>query len=120
MQQDCFGPFVKRSFPDLDYATYGYNALYGYPLANGHDPGFTIPVFAASYLEPRFTADCRYSLPQGFFVAPDVSCITSFKSTVVQNSYEFSKSLSVSAEVSGGGWVSNSLQVPVTRKHRQL
>ena len=35
---------------------------------------------------------------------PDVSCVTSFTSRTVQNSFEFSESLSMSAEVSGGGW----------------
>ena len=43
--QDCqYGGF-KKSFPDLDYALMGYNVLKGYPLAAGHDPGFTHPIF---------------------------------------------------------------------------
>ena len=102
--RDCYGPYLKTSFPDLDYALFGYNVLRGYPLANGHDPGFTLPIFAADYSELRHSADCRFSLPQGVTLAPDVSCVTSFKSRTIQNSYEFSESLSVSAEVSGGGW----------------
>ena len=43
--QDCKGGKLKRSFPDLDYALMGYNVLKGYPLAKGHDPGFTHPIF---------------------------------------------------------------------------
>ncbi|KAH3886149.1 hypothetical protein DPMN_010150 [Dreissena polymorpha] len=50
------------------------------------------------------TADCRYSVPRGLVIIPDVSCVTSFSSTTIQTKYEFSKSLSVSASVSGGGW----------------
>ena len=43
--QDCQHGGFKKSFPDLDYALMGYNVLKGYPLAAGHDPGFTQPIF---------------------------------------------------------------------------
>ena len=102
--QECQGPYLKRSFPDMDYALLGYNILKGYPLSVGHDPGFTLPIFSADYLAGRQTADCRYSVPKGIILIPDVSCITSFSSEVVETKYEFSKSLAVSASVSGGGW----------------
>ena len=102
--RDCYGPYLKTSFPDLDYALLGYNVLRGYPLANGHDPGFTLPIFDANYSKPHFTADCRFSLPQGLVIVPDVSCVTDFSSTIVQSKYEFSKSLSVSAQASFAGW----------------
>ena len=102
--QECQGPYLKRSFPDMDYALLGYNILKGFPLSVGHDPGFTLPIFAADYTAGRQTADCRYSVPKGILLIPDVSCITSFSSEVVETSYAFSKSLAVSASVSGGGW----------------
>ena len=38
---DCLRPVMKRSFPDIDYAFYGYNVMRGYPLTEGRDPGFT-------------------------------------------------------------------------------
>ncbi|XP_066912531.1 uncharacterized protein [Clytia hemisphaerica] len=100
----CNSNQMKRSFPDLDYALYGYNILFGYPLAIGHDPGLTHPVFQADYGGSRVTADCRYQVPEGYDLVPDVSCVTSFSSQTVKNSRQFSKELSVSAEVSGGGW----------------
>ena len=102
--QECQGPYLKRSFPDMDYALLGYNVLKGFPLSVGHDPGFTLPIFAADYRAGRQTADCRYSVPKGIILIPDVSCITSFTSEVVETKYAFSKSLAVSASVSGGGW----------------
>ena len=102
--QECQGPYLKRSFPDMDYALLGYNILKGFPLSVGHDPGFTLPIFAADYQAGRQTADCRFSVPKGIILIPDVSCITSFSSEVVETSYAFSKSLAVSAGVSGGGW----------------
>ena len=102
--QECQGPQLKRSFPDMDYALLGYNLLKGYPLAIGHDPGFTLPIFSADYRAGGQTADCRYSVPKGIILIPDVSCVTSFSSEVVETKYEFSKSLDVSASVSGGGW----------------
>ena len=43
--QDCQHGGFKKSFPDLDYALMGYNVLKGYPMALGHDPGFTQPIF---------------------------------------------------------------------------
>ncbi|XP_060563204.1 uncharacterized protein LOC132722697 [Ruditapes philippinarum] len=102
--QDCQGTHFKLSFPNIDYALMGYNILRGFPLATGHDPGFTYPIFAANYENGKQTADCRYRVPQGLVVVPDVSCITSFTSKVVQTLYEFANSLSVSASVSGGEW----------------
>ncbi|XP_045197727.2 uncharacterized protein LOC123552271 [Mercenaria mercenaria] len=102
--QECQGTYYKLSFPDVDYALMGYNVLRGYPLATGHDPGFTYPIFSADYGNGLQTADCRYSVPKGLVVVPDVSCVTSFSSQVVQTKYEFANSLSVSASVSGGGW----------------
>ena len=102
--QECQGPYLKRSFPDMDYALLGYNVLKGFPLSVGHDPGFTLPIFAADYNAGRQTADCRYSVPKGIILIPDISCITSFTSEVVETKYAFSKSLAVSASVSGGGW----------------
>ena len=88
----------------MDYALLGYNILKGFPLAVGHDPGFTLPIFSADYRAGSQTADCRYSVPKGIILIPDVSCVTSFSSEVVETKYEFSKSLDVSATVSGGGW----------------
>ena len=102
--QECQGPQLKRSFPDMDYAVLGYNILKGFPLAVGHDPGFALPIFSADYRAGSQTADCRYSVPKGIILIPDVSCVTSFSSEVVETKYEFSKSLDVSASVSGGGW----------------
>ena len=56
----------RRSFPDLDYALFGYNILRGYPLAVGHDPGLTHPIFRHNYNEGMHTADCRYHVPKGY------------------------------------------------------
>lgn len=86
----------------MDYAFLGYNIIKGYPNSNGHDPGFTHQIFSADYSDNRQTGDCRYSVPKGFLVIPDVSCVTSFTSTVIQNTFELHKSLSVSVSASGG------------------
>ena len=93
-----------RSFPDIDYALFGYNILRGYPLAVGHDPGLTRPIFISDYTDEKLTADLRYYLPKGFVVVPDISCVTSFTSTTIQDQYHLTKSLSASATVAGGGW----------------
>ena len=102
--RDCYGENLKSSFPDLGYALLGYNVLRGYPLANGHDPGFTLPIFTANYSRPRSKADCRFSLPLGLMVLPDVSCVTDFSSTIVKSSYEFSEFLSMTAQARFNGW----------------
>ena len=93
-----------RAFPDIDYALFGYNILRGYPLAVGHDPGLTRPVFTSDYSDRKLTADCRYLLPNGFIIVPDISCVTSFTSNTIQDQHELTQSLSVSAQVEGGGW----------------
>ncbi|CAG2212325.1 unnamed protein product [Mytilus edulis] len=61
-------------------------------------------VAATDYNQGRQTADCRYKIPNGVVVVPDVSCITSFSSTTIQNKYELSKALAVSASANGGGY----------------
>ena len=48
------------------------------------------------------TGDCRYNVPKGLLVVPDVSCVTSFTSKVIKNTFELQKSLSVSVSASGG------------------
>ena len=93
-----------RTFPDIDYALFGYNILRGYPLAVGHDPGLTRPVFISDYSEVKLTADCRYLLPKGFIIVPDISCVTSFTSNTIQDQHELTNSLSASARVEGEGW----------------
>ena len=100
--QECQNPHWKRSFPDLDYALFGYDVLKGYPLATGHDPGFTHPIFMTDYTSAKQTSDCRYSVPEGLVVVPDVSCETSFSSKLVRNRLEMSKSLEASANIEGG------------------
>jgi len=95
----CQTNHMKRSFPDIDYAMYGYNIMYGYPLATGHDPGLTYPIFVADYSGSRQTADCRYQIPKGYYLVPDVACVTSFSSKTVKDSSQFSQSMSVSRKV---------------------
>lgn len=99
--QECQQAHWKRSFPDLDYAFFGYDVLKGYPLASGHDPGFTHPIFLSKYSSGKQTSDCRYSVPEGLIVVPDVSCVTSFSSKVIRNKVDLSSSLSAAANVEG-------------------
>ncbi|XP_045192206.2 uncharacterized protein LOC123548751 [Mercenaria mercenaria] len=104
MMQDCQNSHMKHSFPDIDYAFLGYDIYRGYPLAHGHDPGFTYPIFDADYSHGKQTADCRYSVPKGLVVVPDVSCVTSFTSDVIETSKELNRDLSTNAGVSGDGF----------------
>ena len=119
--QDCYDGELKKTFPDVGYALFGYNIIRGYPLAEGRDPGFTRPIFKADYREKRQTPDCRYAVPQGLILAPDVSCVTSFTSKVIKDSKQFSDALSVSAHASGGGWgVSFSASTDYQKKTSQM
>ena len=93
-----------RTFPDIDYALFGYNIMRGYPLAIGHDPGLTRPIFQSDYSGRIMTSDDRFYVPHGLVIVPDVSCVTSFSSSIIQDQYQLTKSLSASASVSGGGW----------------
>ena len=59
------------------------------------------------YSQERQTADCRYSLPDGFYFTPDVSCSTSFTSEIAKTASEVAKSSGVGASISadaGGGY----------------
>ena len=99
--QECQNAHWKRSFPDLDYALFGYDILNGYPLATGHDPGFTHPIFLTDYTPEKQTSDCRYSVPAGLVVVPGVSCETTFSSKIIRNRLEMSQSLQAAANVEG-------------------
>jgi len=101
---NCQESSCEKSFQNLDYAMYGYNILYGYPFAIGHDPGLTIPIFETDYAQSKQTADRRYQIPHGYYLVPDVACVTSFTSETVKDSSQFSKSLSLSAKADGGSW----------------
>ena len=50
----------------------------------------------------RLTTHCRNRVPKGFVIIPDVSCVTSFESSIVRNSLERQKSLAVPVRASGG------------------
>lgn len=105
MLQDCTDATnLKYTFPDVDYAFLGYNSLKGFPMAIGSDPGFTYPIFAVDYSQKSHSGDCRYSVPHGLVITPDVSCDVSFTSSVIKTTREYESELSVSAHVSGGGF----------------
>ena len=91
----------KKTFSDLDYSLIGYDILFGYPLANGRDPGFRQPIFTANYSKPKQTADCRHVIPQGFTVIPSESCVVSFDSKLIHNKQQMSIHLGVQASVKG-------------------
>ena len=99
--QACGEKGLKQSFPDVDYAFFGYNVLTGFPLAVGHDPGFTMPIFKADYSTGEQSGDCRFSIPKGLVVVPDVTCETSFTSKIIQSQQSFSNSLASVAAVDG-------------------
>ena len=80
---------------------FGYDVLRGYPLATGHDPGFTHRIFTADYSTKQQTSDCRYSVPKGLVVVPDVSCLTSFASQLVRSKIEMSETLDAAANIGG-------------------
>ncbi|CAG2241786.1 unnamed protein product [Mytilus edulis] len=91
--QECQSSHFKQTFPDVDYAFFGYNILRGYPIADGHDPDFAFPIFKIDYSNGDQSGDCRFSVPHGLIVIPDVSCITSFSSTIVQKKYDYFQNL---------------------------
>ena len=100
--QDCSSDTRwKKTFPDLDYSLLGYDIIYGYPLANGRDPGFRHPIFMTDYSKPKQTSDCRFVLPAGFIIVPSESCVVSFESKLVRNKQEMSEHLGVQAKVEG-------------------
>ena len=96
--------YVRETFTDIDYALLGYNILKGYPLEDGMDPGFAGPIFAADYSGLGMSADCRYNIPDGLYVYPEISCQTSFSSQEIKSQKELETSLSASVSGSAGGW----------------
>jgi hypothetical protein len=98
----CTGLEAKVSFPNIDYAFFGYDIYRGFPLADSRDPGFTYPIFKSDYSYMQQTADCRFAMPNGYIAVASVSCVTSFSSTVLETKKELQDVLSTMAEVGVG------------------
>ena len=96
--------FKRQTFNDIDYALLGYNTLKGYPLEAGMDPGFAAPIFTTDYTNRGMSADCRFNVPNGLHVYPEISCQTSFSSEEIKSRRELQTSFAASVAVSGGGW----------------
>ncbi|PVD27819.1 hypothetical protein C0Q70_12993 [Pomacea canaliculata] len=107
---------VNTRLPGVDFALYGYNSLKGCPLAPGRDPGFTLPLFSADYSAGQVITDNSYSVPRGVILAPDVSCVTSFTSEVIQTPYDLTKFMSHTAQLDGGSWGAPFAANPVFQK----
>ena len=60
---DCLRPVMKRTFPDVDYAFYGYNVMRGYPLTSGRDPGYTHKVTQGSCVSSYILLTCSFLKP---------------------------------------------------------
>ncbi|PVD27821.1 hypothetical protein C0Q70_12995 [Pomacea canaliculata] len=86
---------VNTRLPGVEFALYGYNSLKGCPLAPGRDRGFTLPLFSADYSAGHVITDNSYSVPRGVILAPDVSCVTSFTSEVIQTPYDLTKATAI-------------------------
>ncbi|PVD27538.1 hypothetical protein C0Q70_12700 [Pomacea canaliculata] len=83
----------------MDYALFGYNSLKGCPLTLGYDPGFTFPIFSA---QSQVTGD--NGGPRGVVLSHDVSCDTSFTSTVVETPYDLTTLLTGTARLGADKW----------------
>ncbi|PVD37369.1 hypothetical protein C0Q70_04368 [Pomacea canaliculata] len=81
----------------MDYVLFGYNSLKGCPLTLGYDPGFTFPIFSAEVTRDN-------GGPRGVLLSHDVSCDTSFTSTVVKTPYELTTLLTGTAQVGADRW----------------
>ena len=77
--------YIRKTFNDIDYALLGYNTLKGYPLEAGMDPGFAAPIFTTDYTNRGMSADCRFNVPNGLHVYPEISCQTSFSSEEIKS-----------------------------------
>ncbi|XP_025102347.1 uncharacterized protein LOC112568965 isoform X3 [Pomacea canaliculata] len=90
---------VQLQSNGMDYALFGYNSLKGCPLTLGYDPGFTFPIFSA---QSQVTGD--NGGPRGVVLSHDVSCVTSFTSTVVETPYDLTTLLTGTARLGADKW----------------
>ena len=105
------------TFPDLDYSLLGYDILYGYPLADGRDPGFRHPIFTANFAKAKQSSDCRYTYPEGFMVVPSESCVVSFESKLIRNRQQMSEHLGFQANIEGISIVTHPLTFSVSSRN---
>ena len=92
----------SQYFPNFDYALRGYDINMAYPQAVGHDPGLTYPVFKANYSNRILSADRQFHIPDGFLIAPDVSCRLSFTSDIIENESDLKSYLTLGAGINVG------------------
>ncbi|XP_025091551.1 uncharacterized protein LOC112562485 [Pomacea canaliculata] len=101
MKFSCSAPSqqVQLQSNGMDYALFGYDSLKGCPLTLGYHPGFTFPIFSAqSHVTGGNGGPC------GVVLSPEVSCVTSFTSTVVETPYELTKLMAVTAHLDADKW----------------
>jgi len=95
------------AMPNIDYVLYGYNVLFGNPLATGGttDPGFASQIFKADYTGGLTSGDKRFLIPNGISVMScDGNCELEFTSTEISGTKSYTDRLGVKAEVGGGAW----------------
>jgi hypothetical protein len=74
----------------------GYDAYFGYPLADGVDPGFRASIFEMSkYDKGRTTGDHRFVVPDGAEVKKCDACSSSFSSSVLKGTKSLQQDLAV-------------------------
>ena len=84
--------------PNIDYVLFGYNVLYGNPLATGGttDPGFVSPIFKADYSGGFTSGDKRFLEPEGItLVSCDGNCELKFSSEEISGTKSYTDRLGV-------------------------
>jgi len=89
------------AWPNMHYATMGYNLYEGDPLpvlnpntylapgVNILDPGLKKPLFAIEYSQGRITADERHTNPDGYHATVDQGCSTIFTTKTIRDEYQY-------------------------------
>jgi hypothetical protein len=84
------------------YVGSGYDIYFGFPYANGVDPGYRGQVLdLTKYEEGKRTSDQRLLIPDGAEVKRCDACSSSFSSSLITGMSSLKKDLDVSVSVSG-------------------
>ncbi len=83
------------TFPNIEFATFGYDIVRGNPLATAADPGWQSPIIAMTYATGN-TWDNKYAIPDWLQVRAAASCSYSGTSSTMTNASSYQVRMRVS------------------------
>jgi hypothetical protein len=92
---------AQPKLTNIDYLGLGYDAIYGNPHSDLHDPGFREAVFRLDYTQQSVSSDGKWLVPDDVQALQTFGCGYETETTEVHGTTSYVNSLSVDVTVYG-------------------